>query len=140
VIGFIGMFGGFLMGILADKITVKKALVLAYLLLGVSFAAFADHRSLVVIYLGAALFGLAFNAIFGLIPAYVSLAYPTKATALIFGMGNVMLGLGAMTGNFLGGVLKDESGSFQQIYIVALVSAAALIVLAIFLRRPGAAS
>lgn len=140
VIGFIGMFGGFLMGILADKITVKKALVLAYLLLGVSFAAFADHRSLVVIYLGAALFGLAFNAIFGLIPAYVSLAYPTKATALIFGMGNVMLGLGAMTGNFLGGVVKDESGSFQQIYIVALVSAAALIVLAIFLRRPRAAS
>jgi predicted MFS family arabinose efflux permease len=70
----------------------------------------------------------------------VSLAYPTRATALIFGMGNVMLGLGAMTGNFLGGVLKDESGSFQQIYIVALVSAAALIVLAIFLRRPGAAS
>lgn len=137
VIGFIGMFGGFLMGILADRITVKKTLILAYLLLAASFMAFLDHRSLAIVYLGAALFGLSFNAIFGLIPAYVSLSYPGSATALIFGIGNIMLGLGAMTGNYLGGVIKDGSGSFQPIYAVAIAVAVTLAILAVFLRKPG---
>lgn len=136
MIGFSGMFGGFAMGILADRITARKALALAYLLLAASFAAFVDHRSLAVIYFGAALFGLAFNAIFGLIPAYVSLSYPSQATALIFGIGNVMLGLGAMTGNFLGGIIKDQAGSFQLIYGAALTLAVLLTFIAMFLRKP----
>ncbi|NKK72838.1 hypothetical protein GFM13_21160 [Rhizobium leguminosarum bv. viciae] len=79
---------------------------------------------------------LSFNAIFGLIPDYVSLNYPSNATAMIFGIGNVMLGLGAMKGNFLGGVIKDESGSFQLIYIAAAALAVLLVLIASFLKTP----
>lgn len=134
VIGLIGMFGGFFMGILADRMTARRTLVLAYLLLAASLALFVDHRSLAAIYLGAALFGLAFNAIFGLIPAYVSLTYPAAATAMIFGIGNVMLGLGAMVGNYLGGAIKEGTGSFQPVYATALGVAILLVLGAIALR------
>lgn len=140
VIGVVGMVGGLLMGMLADRVTVKRTLVLAYLLLAASFAAFTDHRSLAAIHLGAALFGLSFNAIFGLVPAYVSLRYPAGATAMIFGIGNVLLGLGALTGNFLGGLIKQEAGSFQTIYVAALGLAVLLAGGAAVLRQPPAPS
>lgn len=98
-IGFIGMFGGFAMGILADRITVGRALSFSFALLALSILAFLRHGSIIEVYFGAACFGLAFNAIFGLIPAYVSLTYPVKMTVTVFGMGNIMLGLGATGSN-----------------------------------------
>ncbi len=135
-IGFIGMFGGFLMGVVADRITVRWALVMSYGLLSLSLLCFLHHPGLTVIYAGAAIFGLAFNAIFGLLPAYVSLVFPRHLTAAIFGLGNVMLGLGAMAGNFLGGFIKDGTGSFHLVYLGALVATAFLFGLAFMLRKP----
>lgn len=134
-IGLIGMVGGFAMGVVADLITVRRALALSYALLALAISAFLHHGSLVEIYAGAAVFGLAFNAIFGLIPAYVSLTYPARMTAPIFGFGNVMLGLGAMTGNMIGGLTKEATGSFQTSYSLALATALVLLVIALLIRQ-----
>ena len=72
-IGFVGMFGGFAMGALGDRITVARSLNLTYLLLGISTMLFLHHAYIWEVLIGAGLFGLLFNAIFGLIPAFVSL-------------------------------------------------------------------
>jgi predicted MFS family arabinose efflux permease len=133
-IGFIGMFGGFAMGIIADYISVRRTLALSYAFLAIAVATFLHHGSLVEIYLGAALFGLAFNAIFGLIPAYVSLTYPARMTAPIFGFSNVMLGLGAMAGNMIGGLTKEATGSFQTSYALAAGTVALLFFVTLMLR------
>ena len=133
-IGFIGMFGGFAMGILADYISVRRALALSYAFLAVAVGTFLHHGSLAEIYLGAALFGLAFNAIFGLIPAYVSLTYPARMTAPIFGFSNVMLGLGAMAGNMIGGLTKEATGSFQTSYALAAGTVVVLFLVTLMLR------
>lgn len=133
-IGLIGMFGGFAMGIVADFITVKRALALAYAFLAVAIGTFLHHGALPEIYLGAALFGLAFSAIFGLIPAYVSLTYPARMTAPIFGFSNVMLGLGAMAGNMIGGLTKEATGSFQTNYALAAGTVVVLFLVTLMLR------
>lgn len=133
-IGFIGMFGGFAMGVIADYITVRLALALSYAFLAVAVGTFLRHGSLAEIYFGAALFGLAFNAIFGLIPAYVSLTYPAQMTAPIFGFSNVMLGLGAMVGNMIGGLTKEATGSFQTSYTLAVGTALVLFLVTLMLR------
>lgn len=133
-IGFIGMFGGFAMGIVADYITVRRALALSYAFLAVAVGTFLHHGTLAEIYLGAALFGLAFNAIFGLIPAYVSLTYPARMTAPIFGFSNVMLGLGAMAGNMIGGLTKEATGSFQTSYALAAGTVVVLFLVTLMLR------
>ena len=128
------MFGGFAMGILADYISVRRALALSYAFLAVAVGTFLHHGSLAEIYLGAALFGLAFNAIFGLIPAYVSLTYPARMTAPIFGFSNVMLGLGAMAGNMIGGLTKEATGSFQTSYALAAGTVVVLFLVTLMLR------
>ncbi len=136
IIGFVGMFGGFAMGVMADRLTVQRALTLTYLILAAAVALFAHHGGLLELYIGAALFSLAFNAIFGLIPAYVSLEFRPALTAPIFGAANVMLGLGAMIGNFLGGVIKDWSGSFIPNFIGALFIALFLALLFQLVQKP----
>lgn len=133
-IGFIGMIGGFAMGVVADYITVRRALALSYAFLAVALGTFLHHGTLAEIYLGAALFGLAFNAIFGLIPAYVSLTYPARMTAPIFGFSNVMLGLGAIAGNMIGGLTKEATESFQTSYAVAAGTAVLLFLATLLLR------
>jgi MFS family permease len=122
------------MGILADYISVRRALALSYAFLAVALGTFLHHGTLTEIYLGAALFGLAFNAIFGLIPAYVSLTYSARMTAPIFGFSNVMLGLGAMAGNMIGGLIKEVTGSFQTSYALAAGTVVLLFLVALMLR------
>lgn len=136
-IGFVGMFGGFAMGALADKITVTRSLNATYLLLGISTLLFLHHVSIWEVLIGAALFGLAFNSIFGLIPAFVSLSFDTHKATAVFAMSNVALGLGSMLGNLLGGVLREHLQSFVPVYYGSLGVNLLLIGLSLFLKSGG---
>jgi predicted MFS family arabinose efflux permease len=62
-------------------------------------------------------------------PALVSANFKDKSATLVFGLGNVMLGLGSMTGNFLGGVTKDLTSSFQLIHCISLGATMLLLLL-----------
>lgn len=68
---------------------------------------------------GAAItFGISFNAIFGLVPAYISRAFGAGGATLVFTIGNIALGVGGMAGNMFGGALKESTGSFEPIYVI----------------------
>jgi predicted MFS family arabinose efflux permease len=134
-IGFTGMFGGFAMGALADRITVAKALNLTYVLLAGSSLLFLHHAAVWEVLVGAALFGLAFNAIFGLIPAFVSLSFPAHRATAVFAIGNVMLGLGSMLGNLLGGVLREQQQSFVPVYLGSSGVELLLVALGLYLHH-----
>ena len=135
IIGAVGMVGGFAMGALADRLTVKRTMAVTYALLLASAALVWGHPSPGAIILSAALFGLAFYAIFGLVPAYISLVFPPNLTTQIFGIGNITLGAGSMVGNFAGGYLKEINGSFAPVYLMIVMAAAALTVLALIVPR-----
>jgi predicted MFS family arabinose efflux permease len=135
LIGAVGMIGGFALGWLADRISIKWAMLVTYLLLamaailplilsGVPTA--APHW----MDLAGLCFGLAFYAIFGLVPAYISACFRGDAATLLFGIGNIALGLGGLLGNVGGGYIKSISGSFAPVYGLILLSALLLIVLA----------
>lgn len=134
-IGLIGMVGGFIMGTVADKFSVHKSLILTYILLAVSTSLFLHHSSPYEIYLGAAIFGLSFNAIFGLIPAFVSLNFSKDLSTVIFGLATVLLGLGSMIGNLFGGVIHDFAKSFLPIYQISTLTALILAVLSVLLGK-----
>jgi predicted MFS family arabinose efflux permease len=134
-IGLIGMIGGFVMGALADRISVQKSLTITYLLLSMATALFLHHGSPYEVYLGAAIFGLAFNAIFGLVPAYVSLNFPKSTATLIFGLATVLLGVGSMIGNFSGGMIHDYLNSFSVIFQISTATGLLLAVLSFSLGR-----
>jgi predicted MFS family arabinose efflux permease len=134
-IGFVGMFGGFSMGALADRITVARSLNLTYLLLGISTMLFLHHAYIWEVLIGAGLFGLSFNAIFGLVPAFVSLSFDANKATAVFAASNVMLGLGSMLGNLLGGLLREQQQSFVPVYAGSLAIDFLLILLSLYLQH-----
>jgi MFS family permease len=84
------------------------------------------------------LFAVAFYPIFGLIPAYVSKMASSAALAVtIFGVANILQGVGGMIGNFCGGLLASVNGSFVSVYGVIGLVAVALAMLTLRLPKEG---
>lgn len=126
LIGVVGMVSGFVIGWLADRVTVRLGMIVTYLVLTAScglLVSAADGTRHATLYAAAVTFGISFYAIFGLVPAYISHVYGQGSAALVFAFGNIALGLGGITGNFLGGWLKVFTGSFETIYSVMLGAA-----------------
>lgn len=128
IIGAIGMVSGFLLGVLADRISIKWAMVVTYgLLTAAAILVLAlirfDLPVASTITIVGALFALAFYAIFGLVPAYISTTFSGASATMLFGLGNIALGLGGLIGNVVGGYAQEATGSFILIYgAIALAS------------------
>lgn len=138
-IGIGGMVGGFLLGAAADRISAKWAMVVAYGLLIFSALSVFLAQSIWPVYLGTLLFGAAFNAIFGLIAAYIAKHFPPGIAVPLQGVTMVALGCGSMLGNYLGGLMADRSGRFEGIYIAVLCGVILLLVCALAAPREGRA-
>jgi predicted MFS family arabinose efflux permease len=137
LIGGIGMVGGFALGWLADRISIKWAMLVTYLLLSLAAAIplVLSHATPAaasrLMQLAGISFGLAFYAIFGLVPAYISAWFKGDAATLLFGIGNIALGLGGLLGNLGGGYAKSLLGSFAPVYAFVLAAALLQVVLAL---------
>lgn len=131
-IGMTGMAGGVAIGALADRVSVRPAMVLSYVMLAAAaLLLLLPAGGSPLIDLAGIAFGLAFYAVFGLVPAYVAQSIPSGSTALLLALMNVTQGIGGLLGNVAGGWGKDASGSFDMIYGVMLASALAAAVLAL---------
>lgn len=136
LIGMTGMAGGLAIGALADRITVRPAMMLSYgLLAAASLALLLPIEGTTVVSCAAVAFGLAFYAVFGLVPAYVAQAFPLSSTALLLAMMNVTQGVGGLLGNVAGGWGKDALGSFDLIYGITFAAAAASVVVCFVMPR-----
>lgn len=133
IIGFTGMGGGFAMGVLSDRIGIRFSLAITSLLLATAAILICWHAGPFWLMAAGICFGLAFYAMFGLMPAYISkTADPGRAT-LIFGIGNVALGLGSIAGDLTGGWLKTTTGTFVWSYVTIALTAGILVMLSLLL-------
>lgn len=126
IIAVVGMVGGFAVGALADRITIRLAMAATFLILALACLALVSgggEEQTICLYLAAVAFGIAFYAIFGLVPAYIGHAFGPRNAALVFAFGNIARGIGGTVGNILGGVLKEVTGSFVPIYMIMLGAA-----------------
>lgn len=135
LVGLVGMFGGFAMGALADRITIRATIGLTFVLLALSVVLILFWPQESPLFFAAVLFSLSFYALFGLIPAYISRVASAASATAIFGLGNIFLGGGGMLGNFAGGYLKTETGTFVWTYAIILLAAGVLFLLTIALRN-----
>ncbi|MDR0809204.1 MAG: MFS transporter [Gemmobacter sp.] len=136
LVGLVGMASGFLLGALADLITVRRALVLTHVILaGACIALVAPGVASVSLMTSAAAiaFGTAFFAIFGLIPAYISQSFGKGDAAIVFSLTNISLGLGGIAGNLAGGLVKEASGSFVAAYLAMGLAAGLSVLLSLAL-------
>jgi len=138
--GMTGLGAGVLMGAASDRYGVRNMMMLALSLLIVAnmlliFPASEIH------FIGAGIaFGLCFYSVPGMIPSYIGNIHKPDIATRIFAIGNIILGLGAMTGNLLGGSTKAAFGTFT-IYYGASVGAVVIMIgltwMVIGKHRPG---
>lgn len=125
LIGVTGMAGGLAIGALADRISLRPAMALSYAMLAsASLLVLLPVASPASTNTAGITFGLAFYAVFGLVPAYVMQSFPANATALLLALMNVTQGIGGLIGNVAGGWGKDAWGSFDMIYSISFAAAA----------------
>lgn len=116
ILGFVGLVSGLGGGWLADRLSAKKAMLIAYALSVVSLLVLVALKGTFFIYLSCFLFGLVYNAIFGFHPTYVSRVRPPEQTARLFGVLNLAAGFGSMIGGYLIGYLGKHGGGFLPAY------------------------
>jgi len=128
LIGFVGMGGGLAMGALADWLTLRVSMGLSYIFIASASLLLLNPIDPALLYVAAITFALGFYAIFGLVPAYISQVTDTRRSTVVFGVGNILLGVGAMIGNYVGGFLRTATGTFEWTYILVIVGMVGAIV------------
>lgn len=133
-IGFVGMFSGLALGALSDRIGLRGAMLMVYVCVATAAVILVitptDYWPMVA----GVVFAVAFYPIFGLIPAYVSkMARGAALAVTIFGIANIMQGVGGMLGNYCAGLLASLSSSFVAVYSVIAGVAVVLAVLTVCL-------
>lgn len=121
IFGVLGVISGLIAGILADKFSAKKAMIILYGISVLAILVLVAFRNTAGVLLSCGVFGLAYYGIFGLHPTYVSRMLPPEKTAKLFGLMNLGLGFGSMIGNYAGGYIKNASGSFINAYILMAI-------------------
>lgn len=134
-IGAVGMASGFLVGWIADRIGTRAALLLCFSSACLASTLIYIMNVVAVFYLSGFLFALAFYPIFGLVPTYIGQLVHISRLTQAFGIANVLIGLGGVCGNFLGGLSKDLLGSFAAIYLVVGVLLFAQLLITVALPR-----
>lgn len=129
-IGFVGMFSGLALGALSDRIGLRGAMLMVYVCVATAAVILVIAPTGYWPMVAGVVFAVAFYPIFGLIPAYVSkMARGAALAVTIFGIANIMQGVGGMLGNYCAGLLASMSGSFVAVYSVIAGVAVVLAVL-----------
>lgn len=129
LIGLLGMIGGITVGAIGDRFGVRATLALMYVLILSATVSLLYGTHVAFVHAASFLFGIAFNGVFGLVPAYVTKTYDDSLRVGIFSGCNIFLGLGSMIGNFLAGWGKSVTGSFTGVYL----GIAAILIVLLFL-------
>ncbi|MET3524528.1 MFS transporter [Mesorhizobium abyssinicae] len=136
-IGFVGMWGGFAMGFIADRAGIRTAITICFFAMFAASLLVFFHANATSLLAAAALYGLAYFSMYGLFPAYISKSFDPATSTTVFGVANVLLGLSTTLGGFFGGFGRSVFRTFHPVYLSVSVVSLSLVWLAFFLKREG---
>ena len=117
--GLAGLGGRLGLGVLADRLGVKRVLVAGLLLQALAAGAFAFARRLDDFYAVAAVFGFAYG---GVMPLYAVLAreyFGQRILGAVFGAAAMVSSLGMALGPAVGGWIYDTFGRYTGMYLAS---------------------
>jgi nitrate/nitrite transporter NarK len=130
VFGAAAAAGGALLGLLADRIGIRRTILVSLGLLLLAGLALAFPLLDWLPFFAAAAFGVSYGSMYGLTPAYVAKMLPPEQGSFIFGFGNVLIGIGGIAGNLVAGYSQDLTGGLRAIYLGVVAAALCLLILA----------
>ncbi len=122
VIGFFNILGGVMAGVLGSRFRKKKILTWIYLAraVAIAFLLFAPKTE-VTVYAFSAVFGLLWLSTVPLTSALVGDIFGPRYMASLFGLVMMCHQFGGFFGALLGGVSYDLTGSYDAVWIVAIL-------------------
>ena len=127
LLGFLSIFCGLPWGSLSDRIGRRYASTLVYLTLAISYLLFAYFRQPLGAYLSAVIFGISALGIPVIVAAAVGDAVGGQLASAGFGFVTLFFGIAQAFAPFVGGWIKDTTGTFSNAFAlctgVAIVGA-----------------
>ena len=144
VIGLIGIFSMPIMGVIADKVVQKveheakgrKIMLIIGPLTGAVACLFllASGTAMMWAYFACVIFAIYWAIVPGGVVGYTGAIYGRKTLGKIWGLATlIVMGIGPFLGSFIGGLLKDLSGSYTYSIYFALGSFIVSVLLALTL-------
>jgi sugar phosphate permease len=135
LLGFLSIFCGLPWGSLSDRIGRRYASTFAHFTLAMSFLLFAFCRQPVGFYLSAVIFGLTAFGIPVLVAAAVGDALGGQLASAGFGFVTLFFGVGQAMAPFIGGWIKDETGTFIAAFALSAIVALLGAFCSLFLKK-----
>lgn len=132
--------GRVMTGMISDRIGRKASLVIIFMIQAVSFSVFAQLNSTLSLAAGTALVAFSFGGMLTSFPATTADYFGVRNMGINYGLVFTAWGVGGVLGPFLGGVVRDLTGTYSVSYIVSAVMCLLGAVLALLIRAPGAAA
>lgn len=134
IIGIIAIFGGLMWGAFSDAVGRRYACICIFLVLAFAYAMPAFSHESFVLYLSAVMFGIAFSVPV-LMAAAASDAVGGQLAPAALGLITLMFAVAQTIGPFVGGRIKDATGTFTYAFILCTVLAIAGALFSLALRR-----
>jgi sugar phosphate permease len=133
IIGVVAIFAGLVWGVISDAIGRRYACVGIYLVLAVSYALPGFSREPVIFYLSAVLFGIAFSVPV-LMAAAAGDAVGGQLAPAALGLITLIFAVAQIFAPFIGGYIKDYTGTFVHAFILSAAVALVGAFLSLFLK------
>ena len=131
-IGGVSMAGRFLSGITIDRLGSRRVMIFSFFLLIAGLLWLLLAKALWMIYLFAAIYGLAHGAFFTTLSPIVAEFFGIKAHGALFGIAMFCGTFGGAVGPFLAGYIFDVTGAYNlAIWICILMSALGFVLISL---------
>ncbi|MFC1995578.1 MFS transporter [Chloroflexota bacterium] len=134
IIGGGSLAGRIIMGIVADRVGSKLALISCFILMSIALAWLMVIKELWMFYLFAAIFGISFGGMSPLRSPVTAELFGLKAHGVILGLAYFSDCIGGVIGPVLAGWIFDMTGSYQWAFLICLALSIVGIMLSSMLR------
>lgn len=136
IIGIVAVFGGVLWGFISDVIGRRYGCVCIYLVLTFAYALPAVFKSVEASYLSVVMFGIAFSVPV-LMAAAAADAVGGQLAPAALGVITLIFAIAQMLGPFVGGWIKDTTGTFRYAFMLSAAVALTGAFSSLLLKRKG---
>ena len=134
IIGFVAIFGGVLWGFVSDVMGRRYGCVCIYTVLVIAYSLPGFFTSVQASYLSAVMFGIAFSVPV-LIAAAAADAVGGRLAPAALGVVTLIFAIAQIFGPFVGGWIKDATGTFRYAFMLAAAVALAGALFSLLLKK-----
>lgn len=134
IIGIVAIFGGVLWGFISDVIGRRYGCVCIYLVLALAYALPGFFKGVQVSYLSAVMFGIAFSVPV-LMAAAAADAVGGQLAPAALGVITLIFAIAQIFGPFVGGWIKDATGTFRYAFMLSAAVALAGALSSLLLKK-----